>query len=86
MKGIEFDQYSSPVLAEPTLRLNVAIATTYHLTIGITYVTNAFQNTLKAYSECEIIDCPPHKIYWFKLLLPFIRIEPSPDGKYVMYI
>ena len=46
MKGIDFDQYSYTVISEPTLRLIVAIAATYHLTSGIVDVTNASHNTL----------------------------------------
>ena len=77
MKGIEFDQYSSPVIAEPKLRLIVAIAATYYITIGIADVTNDFQNTLKASHEREIIDCPPQYTYWFKLRFHTILIEPD---------
>ena len=65
MKGIDFDQYSSPVLSSPTLRLIIAIAATYHLTIGIADVANAFRNALKDSSEPEIIDFSPHYISWF---------------------
>ena len=50
------------------------------------YVTIAFHNNLKASSERDIIDCPPHNIAWFKLSLPTMRIEPSPDVCYVMEI
>ena len=51
VKGIDFDQYSSPVLAAPTLWLIIAISTTYDLIIGITDVTNAFQNSLTDSSD-----------------------------------
>ena len=64
----------------------IAIATTYHLTIGITDVTNALQNTLKSSSDREIIDCPPHYLSCFKSCFPTIRIEPSPYGIYVIEI
>ena len=56
MKGVDFDQYSYPIIAAPTLRLIVAIANTWHLTIGIADVTNAFQNTLEATYEHDIFD------------------------------
>ena len=56
MKGIDFDQFYSPVLAAPTLRLIVAISATYHLVIGIADVTNDLHNNLKTSSEREIID------------------------------
>ena len=46
MKGIDFDQSSSPVLSAPTLQIIVAISSTYHITIGIVDVINSFQNTL----------------------------------------
>ena len=51
VKVIGFEQYSSPVLASPILRIIIHIDATYYLTIGITYVTNAFQNTLKVSSN-----------------------------------
>ena len=38
----------------------VAIYAIYHLTIGIADVTNVLQSILKASSEQEIIDYPPH--------------------------
>ena len=60
MKGIDFDHSFSKVLVEPTLWLMFSISYTYHLTISITDVTNAFQYNLKAYSKQEIIDFPPH--------------------------
>ena len=51
MKEIDFDQISFPVLSEPTLWMIVAISSTYHLIIGITYATNEFHYTLKDCSE-----------------------------------
>ena len=84
MKGIDFSQYYSPVLAPPTLRLVVAVAVDYHLTIGIVDVNIAFQNTLKDSSYHDIIDCPIYYIVWFKLCFPTISIEPDPDGRYIM--
>ena len=66
VKGIEFDQSSSTVLVAPTLRLAVAISSSYHLTIVITDVNNAFQNNFKASSE--------HEISWFTVHFPTIRI------------
>ena len=60
MKYIDFDQSSSIVLAAPPLRLIFFISTPYYQTIGIIDVTNALQNTLKASSKREIIDCPPY--------------------------
>ena len=51
VKGIDIGQYSSPVLSEPTLWMIVAISSTYHLIIGITYATNEFHYTLKDCSE-----------------------------------
>ena len=74
VKSIDFYQYFSPVLSAHKLRLIVAISATYHLTIGIVDVTNAFQNTLKDSSEPEIIYCSPHYISWFKLFFPTIYI------------
>ena len=62
MKGIDFDQSSSPVLAAPTLWIIVAIDSTYHITIGIAYFINAFQKNLKYYYERGIIDFPPHQL------------------------
>ena len=82
LKFIYFYQSYSPFLASPTLRLIVAIDATYHLTICISDVTNAFQNTLKASSRREIIDCPPHYRTYFKFRFPTIHIEPSTYGLY----
>ena len=79
MKGIYFDQSSSPVLSEPTLRLIVAVAEAYDLTIGIVVFTNALYNILKDSSEHDIIDFLTHST-------PTICIEPAPDGHYVMEI
>ena len=59
VKGTNFDQFSSLVLASPTLCLIATIAVTYHLTIGIEDITNDFHNNLKASYESEIINCPP---------------------------
>ena len=64
----------------------VDITTTYHLTIGITDITNTFTNTLKSSYECEIIYFSPHYIYWFKFCFPAIRIKPPPNGCYIMKI
>ena len=86
LKGVDFDQSSSPVPAAPILLLVVAIDTTYHITIDIVHVTNAFHNALKDSFEREIIDCPPHYLSCFKFRLPNIHIEPAPDGHYVMGI
>ena len=55
VNGINFDQYSSPVLADPTLRMVISIASSYHPTIGIMNVDKAVRNTLKASSESKII-------------------------------
>ena len=62
----------------------VTISDTYNLTIGIEDYTNEFHNNLKASSECEIIDCLPHYISWFKFHLPTIHIEPASNVRYVM--
>ena len=58
----------------------ISIAATYHLTIFILDVTNAFQNTSKASSERLIIDCPAHYVSWFKFHFPNICTEPDPNG------
>ena len=63
VKYIDSDHSDSPVLESHTIRLIVAIYATYHLTIDVKDISNAFQNTLKDSSEREIIDCPPHYIY-----------------------
>ena len=60
VKGIEFDQSSYTVLAANTLRLIVAIAVTYYITIGIEDITNAFHNILTNSYEREIVDLEPH--------------------------
>ena len=86
MKGIEFCQYSSPFLSAPKIRLIVAISATYHPTIGIVDVTNAFQNTLKDSSELYIIDFTPHYLSWFRSRFTNICIKPPPNGSYVIYI
>ena len=51
VKGFDFYQSSSLVLTLPTLRLVVNISATYHITICIVDITNAFYNDLKASSE-----------------------------------
>ena len=84
MKGIYFDQQSSPVLEAPTLCLIVAIDAAYHLKIDIADFTNALHNTLKASSEREIIYWPPHYISWFKLRFPTICIAPAPNVQYII--
>ena len=50
MKGVDFENSSSPGLSSPTLHMVVEIDVTYHLNIDIADVTNVFQNTLKASS------------------------------------
>ena len=72
------------VIASPKILLIVTVSAAYHRIIGILNVTNAFQNTLKASSYHDIINCPPHYISWFKLCFPAIHIEPAPNGRYVM--
>ena len=57
---MNFYQSFSPVLAAPTLWMIFPFSVTYHLTIFIADVTNAFQNTLNASSKSEIIDCTPY--------------------------
>ena len=64
----------------------IAIAKIYHITIVIIDVTNDFQNTLRASSEKENIDFPPHYLSWFKLIFHNISREPTPNGRYVMEI
>ena len=64
----------------------VSIYDIYHLTIGITDITNDLQNTFKGSSEQLIIDWTPNYSYWFKFFFPTIRTKPSPDGRYVMEI
>ena len=86
VKGFGFDQYSSLVLAVPTLWIIIDITATYYLIIGILDVKNAFQDTFKDSSKREIIDCPPHYISWFKFHFPNIHIEPASDDLYVMEI
>ena len=86
MKGIGIGHYLYPVLSSPSLRLIVAIDATYHLTIGIAEVTNAFYDTLKASSERDIIEFPHHYISWFKFLLSTIHIEPTHYVQYAMDI
>ena len=51
MKGNDFDQFTSPVLTALTIHRIVSIYATYHITIVIVDVTNAFHNTLKASPE-----------------------------------
>ena len=48
VKGVDFYQSTSPVLVAPTLRLIVSIFDTYHLTIGISDITNALRLLWKA--------------------------------------
>ena len=74
------------MLMAPTLHLLVTIASHFNLIIGISDVTNAFQNTLKDVYEREVIDLPPHYLDWFKLRYAKIKIAPASDGRYVTEI
>ena len=62
----------------------IDISVTYHLTIGIVDVTNAFQNTIKDSSKKGMIELIPHHLYWFKFRLPTTCTENEPDGCYVI--
>ena len=87
VKGVEFYQSYYLVLEPHTIYLVVAIDNSYHLIIGITDFTNAFQNTLNNSHERNIIDSPHHCITWFKLHLPKTCIKPYfPDRRYIMEI
>ena len=84
VKFIEFYQKYPPFLVAPTFGLAVSIEASHHITIGVSDVTNAFQNTIKVYTESDIINFPPHYNTWFKFWFTNILISPSPYGCYAM--
>ena len=69
VKGVDFDQYYSPVISYPILHLVVSISDAYHINIVVTDVTNAFHNTLKFSTKYYIINFPPNASHGSNLFL-----------------
>ena len=84
VKGIDFENSSSTVLAEFTIYLVVSVDSAYQLTVLISGATNSFHNHLTASYELYIIYLPPHYVSWFKFRFPDINIKPAPDVCYVV--
>ena len=74
VKKIDCDEFSPIFIESPTLRLIITVTADYHITIGITYITNTLHNALKDSYERETIDNPSNYITWLKLHFTRIHI------------
>ncbi len=87
VKGTDYEHTFSPTANPATVKLILALASSWHLLLGLLNVSNCFQSVQHdRIEDRRVASCPPFFMEWFKMKYPKVPVKQSPSNHYVCQI